>query len=274
MPSYNLLEVLSGRVLGVNPGADEDEIRSAFQDKVTEWHPDVSDDPDAQDKFQAANTARDILLGEFNFGDPDRVNTAEGVLKRLFTEDELQEASRETSDTTSYRSAAQKRTDPDSYDVSDFMGMSGDERQEMIQRVALGVETTLVYQAVQGLYVQGYNKDDFFTDVNDYIGEAHPNEITFDDYWEATNDNVRANVSRDIFIESMEKVQAELQQEYGDGASLREVARIVAYFMVEGGINVGAPGRMVGDSRFGKDARFSRGGRGSSRFGRDSRFDR
>jgi len=275
MPSYNLLEILAARVLGVSPSADDDTISSAYQQKVREWHPDVSDDPNATAKFKAADTARDILTGDLDFGDSDAVNTAENTLKDLFTETEIEDAARESTDTPRYSSSAQKRTDPQSYDVEDVMGMSKEERSEMIQRIALGVETMIIYESVQGLYEQGYSKDDFFHDVNDYIGSTSLDSMVFEHYYEATGHALREQVDRELFLDSISKVQDELQNEYGQGATLREVGRIVSYFMVEGGIDLGYGHKFVGDdSRFGRDERFSRGGRSDSRFGRDSRFDR
>lgn len=274
MPQYNLLEILAARVLDVEVSAGDADVEAAYRDKVAEWHPDVSDAPNAEERFKAADTARKILLGEVDFGDPDEVNTAESTLKRLFTEVEIEEAAEETAGGARYQSSAKKRTDPQSYDVSDFMGMSEEERSEMVQRVALGVETTIIYEAVQGLYQNGYTKDDFFNDINEYIGEAHPESITFGDYYDATGDSLREGVSRDLFLDSIRKVQSELQNQYGEGATLREVGRIVAYFIVQGGIDLGFGARFVGDSRFGRDDRFSRGGGSSSKFGRDRRFDR
>lgn len=274
MPSYNLLEILAARVLDVSPSADESMVQSAYRDKVGDWHPDVSDDPDAQEKFLAADTARNILTGEIDFSDADRVSTAESTLRRLFSDDEIEEAARESADTPRYSSSAQKRTDPESYTPEDFMGMSQQERSEMIQRVALGVETTIVYEAIQGLYEQGYDKADFFHDINDYIGSQHPDSIDFGDFYEATEDSLRQGVTEKLFSESIEKVQSELQQEYGDGATLREVGRIVSYFIVQGGIDLGIGARFVGSSSFGRDDRFSRGRGSDPRFGRDSRFDR
>lgn len=274
MTTHNLLEILSARVLDVDVDAPDSAVHGAYRDKVGEWHPDVSDDPQAEAKFKAADTARDILVGELDFSDTDKVRTAESTLKDLFPESEIKEAAKESADTPGYSSSAQKRTNPESYDVEDFMGMSQEERSEMVQRVALGVETTIIYDAIQGLYEQGYTRDDFFDDINEYIGETHPENIQFEDYYEATGDSLRGNVTRELFLDSISKVQDELQNEYGEGATLREVGRIVSYFIVQGGIDLGFAGRFVGDSRFGRDERFSRGRSSDRRFGRDSRFDR
>lgn len=49
-------------VLGVDADADEAGIRSAYRDRVKESHPDVSDDPDAPERFRRLTTARDVLL--------------------------------------------------------------------------------------------------------------------------------------------------------------------------------------------------------------------
>jgi len=48
-------------VLGVHPGATEDEIRSAFRSKAKELHPDVNPSPKAHEEFlecQQANNEK------------------------------------------------------------------------------------------------------------------------------------------------------------------------------------------------------------------------
>lgn len=52
-------------VLGVDEDATQDEITEAYREMVKEYHPDVSDKPNAADKFQEAVQAEEIL------GDPD-----------------------------------------------------------------------------------------------------------------------------------------------------------------------------------------------------------
>jgi molecular chaperone DnaJ len=51
-------------VLGVSREADEAEIREAYREKVREYHPDVSDDPDAEEKFKRAKKAQEVLTDE------------------------------------------------------------------------------------------------------------------------------------------------------------------------------------------------------------------
>ena len=51
-------------VLGVSRDADEDEINSAFRKKAAEYHPDVSDDPNAEEKFKKAKKAKEVLTDE------------------------------------------------------------------------------------------------------------------------------------------------------------------------------------------------------------------
>ncbi|WP_132057506.1 molecular chaperone DnaJ [Halorussus amylolyticus] len=51
-------------VLGVSRDADEDEIKSAYRDKATEYHPDVSDDPDAEEKFKKIQKAKEVLTDD------------------------------------------------------------------------------------------------------------------------------------------------------------------------------------------------------------------
>src|SRR5947209_3527239 len=53
-------------ILGVSRDADEATIKKSFRRLARELHPDVSDDPQAEDKFKEAAEAYEVL------GDPDR----------------------------------------------------------------------------------------------------------------------------------------------------------------------------------------------------------
>ena len=51
-------------VLGVSRDASEDEIKDAYRKKAQEYHPDVSDDPDAEEKFKKIQKAKEVLTDE------------------------------------------------------------------------------------------------------------------------------------------------------------------------------------------------------------------
>ncbi|MEM4780030.1 MAG: molecular chaperone DnaJ [Halalkalicoccus sp.] len=51
-------------VLGVSRDASEDEINRAFRKKAAKYHPDVSDEPDAEEKFKQAKKAKEVLTDE------------------------------------------------------------------------------------------------------------------------------------------------------------------------------------------------------------------
>ena len=51
-------------VLGVSSDASEDEIKQAYREKASKYHPDVSDDPDAEEKFKKAQKAKEVLTDE------------------------------------------------------------------------------------------------------------------------------------------------------------------------------------------------------------------
>jgi molecular chaperone DnaJ len=51
-------------VLGVSKDASEDEINDAFRKKAAQYHPDVSDEPDAEEKFKKAKKAKEVLTDE------------------------------------------------------------------------------------------------------------------------------------------------------------------------------------------------------------------
>jgi len=48
-------------VLGVSRDADEEEIKAAYRKKAREYHPDVSDDPEAEEKFKQVKKAKEVL---------------------------------------------------------------------------------------------------------------------------------------------------------------------------------------------------------------------
>jgi molecular chaperone DnaJ len=51
-------------VLGVSRDADEEEIKQAYRKKAAEYHPDVSDEPDAEEKFKQVKRAKEVLTDE------------------------------------------------------------------------------------------------------------------------------------------------------------------------------------------------------------------
>lgn len=51
-------------VLGLDPGASSEEIRRAYRQLAKEYHPDVSDETDAEDRFKEINEAYAVLSDE------------------------------------------------------------------------------------------------------------------------------------------------------------------------------------------------------------------
>ena len=51
-------------ILGVSQDASAEEIKQAYRKKATKYHPDVSDDPDAEAKFKKIQKAKQVLTDE------------------------------------------------------------------------------------------------------------------------------------------------------------------------------------------------------------------
>ncbi len=66
-------------VLGVDRDADQRTIKRAFLKKARSVHPDVSDDPDAEEKFKELNEAYSVLSDEQKRANYDRFGTADGA---------------------------------------------------------------------------------------------------------------------------------------------------------------------------------------------------
>lgn len=67
-------------VLGVDRDADQRTIKRAFLKKARTVHPDVSDDPDAEEKFKELNEAYSVLSDEQKRANYDRYGTADGPM--------------------------------------------------------------------------------------------------------------------------------------------------------------------------------------------------
>lgn len=65
-------------ILGVDRSADAKTIKRAFLRKARQLHPDVSDDPHAEEKFKQVNEAYAVLSDERKRANYDRYGTAEG----------------------------------------------------------------------------------------------------------------------------------------------------------------------------------------------------
>ena len=67
-------------VLGVDRDADQRTIKRAFLKKARQVHPDVSDDPQAEEKFKELNEAYSVLSDEQKRANYDRFGTADGPM--------------------------------------------------------------------------------------------------------------------------------------------------------------------------------------------------
>ena len=49
------------KILGIDKAASSDDIRKAYRKLVRKYHPDVSKEPDAQERMRDVNEANDVL---------------------------------------------------------------------------------------------------------------------------------------------------------------------------------------------------------------------
>ncbi|VTU38468.1 Chaperone protein DnaJ [Variovorax sp. PBS-H4] len=82
--------------LGVEPTASEDDIRTAYRKLARKYHPDVSQEPDREERMRAINEAKDVLLdpearkrydetGSAEDGQAKMKAEARGMLVRFFS---------------------------------------------------------------------------------------------------------------------------------------------------------------------------------------------
>jgi len=65
-------------ILGLKPGATDDDIRLAFRALAKQHHPDLNPgDKDAEDRFKAITTAHDLLVGKNIESDPREFNLSD-----------------------------------------------------------------------------------------------------------------------------------------------------------------------------------------------------
>ncbi|WP_424004216.1 DnaJ domain-containing protein [Haloarcula salina] len=70
-------------VLGVDPDADEETIVRAYRERSKSAHPDVSDDPDAGERFKRLTTAKEVLTDEAERARYDRLGHETYVRRHL-----------------------------------------------------------------------------------------------------------------------------------------------------------------------------------------------
>ena len=70
-------------VLGVAKTADTKEIKSAFRKLARQYHPDVSQEPDAEDKFKEINEAYEVLSNDEKRARYDRFGHARGQVAQV-----------------------------------------------------------------------------------------------------------------------------------------------------------------------------------------------
>ena len=91
-------------VLDIPRDADADTVESAYRDRVKTHHPDVSDAPDASDRFKRLTVARDTLVDADERARYDRLGHAEYV--RRFAPPDLFDVQTDTTETAAGQATA------------------------------------------------------------------------------------------------------------------------------------------------------------------------
>ena len=72
-------------LLEVSRDASEEEIRSAFRNRAKDVHPDLSDAPDAAERFEELRTAYEFLLARTRLSEAEQPSTAETARNAIVT---------------------------------------------------------------------------------------------------------------------------------------------------------------------------------------------
>ena len=72
-------------LLGVSRDASEEEIRSAFRNRAKDVHPDLSDAPDAAERFEELRTAYEFLLARTRLSEAEQQSTPEAARNAIVT---------------------------------------------------------------------------------------------------------------------------------------------------------------------------------------------
>ena len=72
-------------LLGVSRDASEEEIRSAFRNRAKDVHPDLSDAPDAAERFEELRTAYEFLLARTRLSETQQPSTTEQAHNAIVT---------------------------------------------------------------------------------------------------------------------------------------------------------------------------------------------
>lgn len=211
---------ISAEILDVSVDASDKEIDDAHRQKVLDYHPDVGEESD-RDKFIALSPARDILKGEFDFTDSDKVKSASDKFTKFADVDpEVHEPDSVTSQ----------------QDVGDVYGI----QMELTARVLVD----LVISDMMALFKQGIGKEDITNRIviessnRGFTGQSF-NNMTVPILMDILSDMIRDDVDNSQVEQLLVEADQQVMDRFGESGDMFNVSQTLAALIAGGVVTMG-----------------------------------
>lgn len=233
MASYEAIREAAAEYLDLQEGATEDEIRAEYRGKVVDYHPDTSDRDDAEERFKALESSKDILIGNIDPTERSRLDTVERQLSQFVDIDQ-------SGGVTQGATTSGEATEEDIFDT--FFGEVDD---EVAMASSRAVKIDMVYEATQSLYRPDVTTDDFVEAVMEYEPDQENGMRSEALYWEAARPLVAEQVSEELFHQAWERMEQKVGEQYGGGTDIDQIAMVVGQLIARGSSDIGDPSQFV-----------------------------